>query len=82
MKKAIKNVCAVGGALLGAYTILYAGLALGVGYGLTSNKDEWPIVETSAEAAEDFAKTGNVTRWLVNLGGLTGKYNAEKNLTN
>lgn len=62
MKKAIKNVCAVGGALLGAHTILYAGMALGIGYGLTLNKDEWPIVETNAEAAEDLVRTGNVPR--------------------
>lgn len=78
MMKAIKNVCVVGGALLGAYTFLYAGMALGIGYGLTTNKDEWPIVETNAEAAEDLVRTGNVARWLINIGAITGKKNAEK----
>lgn len=41
MKKAIKTVCVAGGALFGLYTIFYAGMAVGIGYGLTSDKDEW-----------------------------------------
>ena len=39
MKKAIKTVCVAGGALFGLYTIFYAGMAVGIGYGLTSDKD-------------------------------------------
>ena len=41
MKKAIKTVCVAGGALFGLYTIFYAGMAVGIGYGLTSDKDGW-----------------------------------------
>ena len=81
MKKAVKNVCAVGSALLGFYTIFYAGMAVGIGYGLTSNKDEWSMVTTNAEAVKDFVETHSITRWLVHCGELGGMKNAENNLT-
>lgn len=73
MKKAIRNVCVAGGTLFGLYKIFYAGMALGIGYGLTSNKDEWPMVTTNDEAAEDFVKTYNITRLLIHLGEIAGK---------
>ena len=82
MKKAAKNVCAIGSVLLGFCTTLYAGMAVGIGYGLTTNKDKWPMVTTSAEAVKDFVETRNITRFLVHCGELGGKENAEKkNLT-
>lgn len=54
MKKALRTVCVAGGALFGLYTIFYAGMAVGIGYGLTSDKDGWSMVTTNAEAAKDF----------------------------
>lgn len=75
MKKALRTVCVAGGALFGLYTIFYAGMAVGIGYGLTSDKDGW-----SAEAAKDFVETHNVTRWLVHVGELAGVKNAEEYL--
>ena len=80
MKKAIKTVCVAGGALFGLYTIFSAGMAVGIGYGLTSDKDEWSMVTTNAEAAKDFVETHNVTRWLVHVGELAGMKNAEEYL--
>ena len=80
MKKAIKTVCVAGGALFGLYIIFYAGMAVGIGYGLTSDKDGWPMVTTNAEAAKDFVETHNVTRWLVHVGELAGVKNAEEYL--
>lgn len=58
----------------------YAGMAVGIGYGLTSDKDEWSMVTTNAEAAKDFVETHNVTRWLVHVGELAGMKNAEEYL--
>ena len=80
MKKAIKTVCVAGGALFGLYTIFYAGMAVGIGYGLTSDKYGWSMVTTNAEAAKDFVETHNVTRWLVHVGELAGVKNAEEYL--
>lgn len=80
MKKAIRTVCVAGGALFGLYTIFYASMAVGIGYGLTSDKDEWSMVTTSAEMVKDFDKTHSVTRWLVHAGELAGMKNAEKYL--
>lgn len=78
MKKAAKNVCAVGSVLLGFCTTFYAGMAVGIGCGLTTNKDKWPMVTTSAEAVKDFVETRNITRFLVHCGELRGKENSEK----
>ncbi len=80
MKKAIRTVCAAGGALFGLYTIFYASMAVGIGYGLTSAKDGWSMVTTSAEAVKDFDKTHSVTRLLVHIGELAGMKNAEEYL--
>lgn len=55
-------------------------MAVGIGYGLTSDKDEWSMVTTNAEAAKDFVETHNVTRWLVHVGELAGMKNAEEYL--
>ena len=78
MKKSIGTVCKVCGALFGFCTICYAGMAVGIGYGLTSNKDEWSMVTTNAEAATDLVETHNVTRWLLHMGELAGMINAKK----
>lgn len=80
MKKAIKTVCVAGGALFGLYTIFYAGMAVGIGYGLTSDKDGWSMVTTNAEAAKDFDKTHSITRLLVHIGELAGIKDAEEYL--
>lgn len=80
MKKAIRTVCVAGGALFGLYTIFYASMAVGIGYGLTSDKDGWSMVTTSAEAVKDFDKTHNITRLLVHIGELAGIKNAEEYL--
>lgn len=80
MKKALRTVCVAGGALFGLCTIFYAGMAVGIGYGLTSDKDGWSMVTTNAEVAKDFVETHNVTRWLVHVGELAGMKNAEEYL--
>ena len=56
------------------------GMAVGIGYGLTSDQDGWSRVTTNAEAAKDFVETHNVTRWLVHVGELAGVKNAEEYL--
>ena len=80
MKKAIRTVCVAGGALFGLYTIFYASMAVGIGYGLTSDKDGWSMVTTSAEVVKDFDKTHSITRLLVHIGELAGIKDAEEYL--
>ncbi len=80
MKKAIGTVCAVGGALVCLYKAFEVGMTVGIGYGLASNKDDWPLVTTLDEATKDLCETHNVTRWLLHCGEISGKKNAEENL--
>ena len=53
---------------------------MGIGYGLTSDKDGWSMVTTSAEAVKDFDKTHSITRLLVHIGELAGIKDAEEYL--
>lgn len=70
MKKAIKTVCVAGGALFGLYTIFYAGMAVGIGYGLTSDKDgstipvlSLPPTSPATRSVTALALTSAVSTW-------------------
>ena len=80
MKKTIGTVCAVGGALYVLCKVFEVGMTVGIGYGLASNKDDWPLVTTLDEASKDLVETHNVTRWFLHCGEISGKKNAEENL--
>lgn len=80
MKKVIGMACAIGGALCVLCKTFEVGMTVGIGYGLASNKDDWPLVTTLDEATKDLCETHNVTRWLLHCGEISGKKNTEENL--